>query len=252
MECLVKAGVRKDIIKAICPPILCADVPEGRLGPALDRFLTLDADELILISNVARIDYFKNLDLLVDAAIDLLCKGTPLRVLVTGGGAGDADKRHALRRSIPEAFRARILITEKLDQASMLALFERVRGRGMFVCTSRYETLGITPLEAALSGVCTLSPDLDCVEFSRYFPQEYRYPYSVLGLAGKVAEARAGGWFRNDRLCDHLSERISRRLFEETFMARWKEMSQVAVPCEGTVETPAGEKACFSDEPSGA
>jgi glycosyltransferase involved in cell wall biosynthesis len=222
------------LVKSVCLPLLCPQVRTGRLQPALLRFLDADPAALVLVSDVARIDEFRSLDLIVGAAVELMQGGTSLRVIVTGGDAADASERRSLRQSIPAPLRHRFLITRRLDRSTTLALFRAIRGRGLFVCTSRYETLGASALEAALAGVCTLSPDVGCVEYSRFFPTEVRYHYSVPGLARKIEALRASGAPSDAHFTAHLGERISRQLFEQTFMARWRDMSRAIVACEET------------------
>jgi glycosyltransferase involved in cell wall biosynthesis len=225
---LVQSGVDQSIIRVMSPPILCRDVECAELDPELQRFLLLDTEEVVLVSNVARVDYFKNLEMLVEATLQLIRKGLSVKVMITGGASVEVGKRQALRDLIPEHLQYRFLIIGKLDQAAMFALFERIKNKGIFVCTSRYETLGITPLEAALSGVCTIAPDLHCVELSKYLPEQYKYNYSVEGLVNKLFELKATGGFRSDIQYKYLSKRISRQAFEDSFMTCWSEISKTA------------------------
>lgn len=222
---LVRQGIDDRMISVVSPPILCNAVPETDLGEAMDAFLAKGDDALVLLSNVARVDYFKHQELLVRAAVALHRHGRPVRLLITGGAMGDEYRRQALRDLVPTDLKANVLVTERLDQGRMLALFKRLRCQAIFVCTSRYETLGITPLEAALSGVCTLAPDLDCVELSRHFPAAYRFGYSVAALVDRIAAICDAGAHRGEDLLVHLQKAISQRRFEDTFMAAWRSMS---------------------------
>ena len=88
------------------------------------------------------------------------------------------DRRIALLHGVPAEFQHRFQI---------MAFFKAARGKGIFVCPSRFETLGITPLEAALSGVTTLISDAREVEASQYYPARNRFRANIVDIAD-VAE----------------------------------------------------------------
>lgn len=141
-----------------------------------------------MLSNVARIDYFKNIDLLVKVAIKLLQRNIHIRVIITGGTNDDERERETLFNLVPEKVKHEFLITEKLSQYELYSLFKMVKRKAVFVFTSRYETLGITPLEATLIGVCTIVPKSSLVEASRFYPEKYKFYPSLKGLENKIFE----------------------------------------------------------------
>lgn len=108
--------------------------------------------------SVGMFSAFKNVELLISGCVQARKRGVPLRILVAGDSPDDGVAQKALRARVPREHRAEFLAVGKLSKAHLYALFSLARPNGI-VCSSRYETLGITPLEAALSGVCTLMPD---------------------------------------------------------------------------------------------
>lgn len=119
----------------------------------------------LLFTAVARLSHFKNIEILIDGAVLLLSRGLPITILIAGGDDGEAHSANRVRllQLIPPHFRGNFKIVPKLSKSELYRMFasEEVRKRGVFVCSSRYETLGITPLEAALSGITTVIQDQD-------------------------------------------------------------------------------------------
>jgi len=220
-EVLLRQGLSNDRISVMTPPILGRPLQDVELGARIEGFLQQADGELVLLSNVARVDYFKNLELLIEAACIALGRGHRLRVLITGGAAGDVARREVLLSKVPPPWRGRFLAIERLDQPVMFSLFNRLRGQAVFVCTSRYETLGITPLEAALSGVFTLAPALDWVEFTRFMPAECRYVYGANTLADHLESLVSSRLHTSAHWNAALRDTLSRPRFEDTFMASW-------------------------------
>lgn len=155
----------------------------------------------------------------------------PLRILIAGDSPDDAVAREALRARVPREHRAEFMAVGKLSKTQLYALFSLARPNGIFVCSSRYETLGITPLEAALSGVCTLMPDTDKVEAGRFFPVAHRFLPSSDGLAEAIEFLYAGS-SGVQHLGKELRERIAAEVSEENFqrdtLSAWTHFSRVA------------------------
>ena len=96
------------------------------------------------------------------------------------------DRRIALLHGVPAELQYRFQIMPKFTKTELYGFFETARGKGIFVCPSRFETLGITPVEAALSGVTTLISDAREVEASQYFPAENRFRANIVDIADVV------------------------------------------------------------------
>ncbi|MEU7230516.1 glycosyltransferase [Streptomyces chrestomyceticus] len=228
-EYLVSRGVDERRIRAVRPPIAPSTAPEPLRDDRLGSFV--EEAELLVFTAVARLDYFKNVELLISGCVQARKRGVPLRILIAGDSPDDAAAREALRARVPREHRAEFLAVGKLSKTQLYALFNLARPNGIFVCSSRYETLGITPLEAALSGVCTLMPDTDKVEARRFFPVAHRFLPSSDGLADAIefmhAEPSGVG-----QLGKELRESIAAEISEENFardtLSAWTHFSRVA------------------------
>jgi glycosyltransferase involved in cell wall biosynthesis len=221
---LVSQGVDTARMWGLRPPM---QVPAGTSGP-IDRLVRFaSASDTLLLSAVARIDYFKNLELLVDAGVEILNVNEGVRVLIIGGSREQESTRMALLRRVPAALRARFLVVERLPKDQLYALFRRVRDRAYFVCPSRYETLGITPLEAAVCGVPTLVPDSELVEAARFFPPQNRFRPDLEGLVD-VLTRLVGYQSRPEELRPQgLRYQLSTDLFRRDLLAAWQGISQI-------------------------
>ncbi|KAF4625015.1 hypothetical protein G7Y89_g13156 [Cudoniella acicularis] len=184
---------------------------------------------LLLFTAVARLDFFKNVELLVDAGVELLRRHLPVRVLIAGGEEIEGSRRSAILGCVPAAFKAEFKVVPKLSKDSLYALFDQVRDDGIFVCPSRYETLGITPLEAAMNGVTTIIIDSRNVEASHYFPRENRFEGSVVGLASLVEKFHKEGMQgRGVELQGKIRKQISDEKFRNSFLDAWRSFSKAA------------------------
>jgi glycosyltransferase involved in cell wall biosynthesis len=188
-----------------------------------------------LFTAIARLTVFKNADLLIDGAKILLFRGMDVSVLVAGGDGSKphSDIRARLVERVPSHLRDCVQVVEKIPQEELYTYFnsDRVRETGIFVCSSRYETLGITPLEAALSGVTTVITDSKQVETTRYFPADYRFEASAEELANPLE----GLYRRNLLTCgqdlkSYVEETIEERgSFENEFLKVWRDMSSLSL-----------------------
>ncbi|MFF0224277.1 glycosyltransferase [Streptomyces sp. NPDC004629] len=225
---LVGRGVDETRIRAVRPPIPLLEATELLQDPQLQEFI--DDAELLLFTAVARLDYFKNVELLVDAGVQARDRGIPLRILVVGDDHDDHTMREGLRARVPGRHRAEFLAVGKLAKPQLHALFRQVRKNGIFVCPSRYETLGITPLEAALSGVCTLMTDAETVEARRFFPAEHRFTPTINALVDAVERIHTGH-LTIEQLAKELQDSMSAEISEENFardaLSAWGHFSRV-------------------------
>ncbi|KAF7892916.1 uncharacterized protein EAF02_000454 [Botrytis sinoallii] len=228
---LMERGIDPARIRALNPPIHSMRIYHHHKTANIEELVFFSSSERNLIfTAVARLDYFKNVELLVDSAVSLLDRGKLVRLLIVGGeGTSDTASARLIAR-VPQKHSAHVKITSKIPKDDMYALFDFVRTQGIFVCTSRYETLGITPLEAALSGVTTVMPDCDLVEASRYFPSSFRFDPSVTGLShvleGFLQNALEDSGRELQRFINSL---ISKERFVFDLLTAWSEFSQLAL-----------------------
>ncbi|KAJ8070613.1 hypothetical protein OCU04_000986 [Sclerotinia nivalis] len=230
-EYLMERGIDAMRIRALNPPIHSMKIYSHHKAGNVEELTSFSSSKRTLIfTAVARLDYFKNVELLIDSAVSLLDRGKFVRLLVVGGeGTSDIASPRLLAR-VPQKHNAHVKITSKIPKDDMYALFEYVQTHGIFVCTSRYETLGITPLEAALSGVTTLMPDCDLVEASRYFPSSYRFDPTVFGLSQVLEDfLRQGLGDSGLELQRFINSFISEERFVYDLLTAWSEFSQHAL-----------------------
>lgn len=223
---LLRSGIDQARIRKLSPPI---QLMSESLIPVFNKTSLInfpDPDGLLLFTTVARLDFFKNVELLLDSGLELLGRGLAINVFVAGDDERHDERRYALLRRIPPRFCHRFRIMPKLTKTDLYALFIAVRARAIFVCPSRYETLGITPLEAALSGVTTIISDAKEVEASQYFPAENRFPPNAQELADLVEgfiSRDVGGY--GDRLARQIKNVLCERDFELDLLRAWSDFS---------------------------
>jgi glycosyltransferase involved in cell wall biosynthesis len=225
---LLKRGISERRIFAVTPPVNPLTSSTTELDPAIIKFIQ-DAN-ILLYTAVARLDYFKRVDLLVDAGVRLMERGLRANVLIIGGDGNDDHLRKALIQNVPRVYLNRFLVTQRLERDQLHLLFRLARSRSIFVCPSRYETLGITPLEAALSGVCTVISDSTLVEASRFFPPYLKFDPTVDGLVRLIEGL---GLDALDRDGEHLrwvrERRVSKTGFERDLILAWRVFSSLAL-----------------------
>lgn len=187
---LLKSGVPRIKIFRASPPSVSTIYKENKEVPQFDRDSIGNKDparprhrNLHVICATSRIDSFKNIVRLVDAADRLISAGTPINLSLFVGTVEEQATRQVLFNFMSERLRANSIISARLPHSRLLELFAQNQSHGVFVCSSVYETLGITPLEAILSGLTTLVPDEpDRIGVTEYVTQEHRYTPTVDGL----------------------------------------------------------------------
>ncbi|GAA4232449.1 hypothetical protein GCM10022254_32340 [Actinomadura meridiana] len=111
-------------------------------------------------------------------------------VIVIGGSTDDPD-RQRLRSSLPAELAKSYLFLEKLPRQLLVnGLFPYLVSNTtatIFVCSSRYDLVPYTVLEAARSGLCTIVPSGGLVGASEYLPTEYQFRPTPSGLASRIS-----------------------------------------------------------------
>ena len=215
-------GVEGRFIHRIHPP-LESNAVNGLSGEGarLRNFIARGDSHLVLCTACSRLDAFKNVELFVRAALGLTKSGLDLRALVIGGPPDDGQRRRLeglVDGGLAHCFR----FSPRVSRDDLAHLLDDLAGRGIFVCPSRYETCGLTPLEAAARGVCTLVADTpDRVEAAMLVPPRHRFTPTVEGLAAVVRQLAGGGRLRiEDRVLDE-GARAGSLDFDARFIAAW-------------------------------
>lgn len=222
---LEKAGLRSIRFIYLHPPIGVPPCNDPIILPKAIQDFIFGA-ELILFTAVARLDYFKNVELVVQSGLELLEMGVAVRILVVGDPEDDNSRRRSLRESIPAEKRALFMVSPRLDKDQLYALFTATRRNGVFLCPSRYETLGITPLEAAASGVATLVTETPNVEALNFMPASCRVPQNALCIASRVLAIYCDGisvWAETVKR--HVRAATSLEGFRHDLLTAWAKMS---------------------------
>ncbi|KAG8156890.1 hypothetical protein KVR01_013303 [Diaporthe batatas] len=222
---LENAGLNTNRFNYLHPPIGVPPCNDPTILPTAMQHFIHGAD-LVLLTAVARLDYFKNVELTIQAGLELLKAGTPVRVLVVGDPEADSSRRRALLEPVSADLHAHFMVAPRLPKDKLYALFRAVRRSGVFLCTSRYETLGITPLEAAAAGVATLVTETPNVEALAFVPAGCRVPQEAAAIAARVQAIRRDGvpaWA--EMVKRHVRPATSLEGFREDLLAAWAGMS---------------------------
>lgn len=223
---LESVGINKRQFLQLTPPIEPTVAPERPLPLHIEQMA--HEAEILLFTAVARLDYFKNVQMIVQAGLKLVEKKFPIHVLIAGDPNEKTDAREQLRQMIPPQYRPRFLLVPKLPKHDLYALMARVKHNSIFICPSRYETLGITPLEAAATGVATLITDSTNVEAASYFPPTSRIELSADAIGDKVLEIhREGIAAYGSTLKMSIEHQTSPIKFRQDLLRAWAKMSTV-------------------------
>ena len=220
---LQQHGIRHTRIGKIYPPLELNSTrtADSKTSARLRHFISEAGRQFILCTACARLDAFKNVELLVQTAVCLIESGLALRVLVIGGTPKDKHRRR-LRSLAGEHLKDRFCFAPKIPRGDLASLLDILVGRGVFVCPSRYETCGLTPLEAAARGLCTLVADApDRVEAARLVPPNHRFAPTVEALGAAVRRLEADPQaLVGERVLD-VRAKISSMTFSEQFISTW-------------------------------
>ena len=208
----------------ITPPIHKAVAGGYSLPPHVDEFTRQTS--LLLFTAVARLDIFKNVQLVVEAGLQLLDQRVPASVLVAGDPTEYDSRRNELRQLVPQELLERFMIIPKLTPNALFGLFAATQRNGIFICPSRYETLGITPLEAATSGTTTLIVDSENVEAASYFPSTYRFKSNPSAIAEACQSIKSEGVAYHGAIVQsYVSQRVDFGQFQRDLLNSWKQVS---------------------------
>ncbi|WP_263707763.1 glycosyltransferase [Shouchella tritolerans] len=223
---ITKNGFDQRNIFRIIPPVSLPNVKDIILRDEILQFIATKKDEMLLISTAARVDYFKNFDFLIKVSVKILEDGVPLKVLIAGDPKEKEENRIALTNLIPDHLKEYFLVIETLPQNELYSLFKLCRNKATFVCSSRYETLGITPLEAALIGVYTIIPNSKLVEASQYFSEEDKFYYVSDQLENILKRIYDEKRYISNHQSLNISELISYKYFEKTLLKSLQKIEQ--------------------------
>ncbi len=186
---LVSKGVPLSRVRRLPPPVSGRRGSDVRCLPEpLAGFLRERGPQgLVAITAVARLDYFKNIELFVEGCGLAIGDGHLDRALVVGGFELDPE-RERLKSLVPPDISDRILLTPRIGHDVLAeSLFPALAGAGIFVCTSRFDLVPYTVLEAARVGLATAVPDHGNVGAAEYLPTEFLYSGSRESLAVLLA-----------------------------------------------------------------
>jgi glycosyltransferase involved in cell wall biosynthesis len=137
----------------------CKKTGTRNIGDLGDQFF--DGDRCFVVGTIARLDYQKNIQLLIDAVSVLKNRTKPfpigeqqctLKLIVIGWGPeGEFLSKEVENRKLGDS----IKFIGEVPHASKL-----LRGFDLFVMTSRYEGLPYSLLEASLAGIPVISTDV--------------------------------------------------------------------------------------------
>ncbi|EEU34920.1 uncharacterized protein NECHADRAFT_39691 [Fusarium vanettenii 77-13-4] len=225
-QILEHEGLDPSRFQVLRPPI---GVPRCRervdLSQQIKEFV--ESSSILLFTAVARLDYFKNVDLLVETCLILIARGQPARLLVVGDPENNSTRRQALLASVPADKRNNFLVLPRLPKDHLYTLFALVRLKAIFLCPSRYETLGITPLEAAACGVTTFITETPNIGALAFLPPRCRVGSDAKSLASSVEDAYEDGIQKSSAMIEtYVRKRTSFEGFRQDLLHAWAKMSK--------------------------
>jgi len=182
---LISQGIPTVRVLRAAPPVVVHSSESGEDDPPqqVEEFIDNASKGLLLLTAASRLDDFKNIRDLVDAASRLRGEGLDIFVLIAGDSHDRTTERDALKSRILHSQDEFFLFVERFPRKQMLNVFRRARGIGVFVFSSVFETFGMTPLEALCCGLTTVVPDLPrWIGVAEYIPSHLRFKPGVEGL----------------------------------------------------------------------
>ncbi|HTI67516.1 MAG TPA: glycosyltransferase [Caulobacteraceae bacterium] len=188
VQSLLRADVPRSRVRFLMPT--APYLPEAEpLPESAERWLA-DRSETRLFTACARIDSFKNLSEIVEACKVLESGGKQASAFIAAGGAPDADRyRDHVRGAGLQ--RSSIYVSARLRPGQLNSLFTRAAAWAPFVFPSKYETLGMTPLQAKYHGCSVLCRDDRAhVGVANFLKSHELYQNGPVGLASSLAAWR--------------------------------------------------------------
>ncbi|MFE6127034.1 hypothetical protein ACFQ6Q_01990 [Streptomyces sp. NPDC056437] len=175
---LNRQGISAGQCSVLPPPLPSHAASSGPDAPGpVASWIEKAAGRTLLISTAARADGFKNLDAVIDTYRVIEGRGDRAALYLACGSRQGAREVEELRQHVPPPLRRHCVIGPRLPHAGMLSAFRSLAGRGIFLFTSRYETLGFTPLEAMSQGLAVAVPAPPTpIGMRDYVPPEFLYP----------------------------------------------------------------------------
>ncbi|MEV8597796.1 hypothetical protein [Streptomyces sp. NPDC052012] len=173
-------GIPAGRVTALAQPL---DGALGRAPLPAELGALREESGLVAVTAVSRLDHFKNVELFVDGCRVAIENGHLGRAVVIGGFPQDAE-RERLRARLPRELREAFVFTPRMSRDTLVGrVFPSLAGNGVFVCSSRFDLVPYTALEATRSGLCTLAPALAGVGVQEMLPEAYRFQATPAGLA---------------------------------------------------------------------
>jgi glycosyltransferase involved in cell wall biosynthesis len=190
---LRRAGVPPWRIHRLPPPVAAekglSSVPD-ELRDLVGRLTARGSP--VAVTAVARLDSFKNVELFVLGCVLALRQRTIAGALVVGGLPHEPE-RDRLAALVPPDLSGLVRFLPRQPRAAVAGwLFPALAERGVFACTSRFDLVPYTVLEAARAGLTTLVPDSPYVGAAAYLPERYRFRPDPHGLAAAFRDVGLG------------------------------------------------------------
>jgi len=187
---LGRQGITYDRLIALPRPL--ASPPSG---PTADLPVTLaplvNEPGPIALTAVARLSQFKNVELFVQGCCLALENGVIRHAALIGGDPVD-DERQRLAALVPTHLRERFTFCARVSHQTLVGdIFGPLAGRAVFVCSSWFDLVPYTALEAARAGLCVLVPDLPTVGARDDLPSRYRFHPTPQGLTHRLQTVQA-------------------------------------------------------------
>ncbi|MEX5712363.1 hypothetical protein AB1484_29810 [Parafrankia sp. FMc6] len=175
-------GIHPRRISEIPRPLELPAVNDVDTPPQPLQGLLATAD-VTAVTAVSQLNHFKNVELFVLGCCLALDSGDIDFAVMVGGPERDTE-RERIRQLVPGHLKDVFAFFPRLGhQALVRDLFRGLAGRGIFVCSSRFDLVPYTALEAARAGLCTIVADLPTVGARESVPDRYRFRPTPAGLA---------------------------------------------------------------------
>lgn len=203
-------------IRALAQPLEDDATTDGRHSDVARAAEILPENGFVALTAVSRFDGFKRVELFVEGAAQAVAARAVEHVVVIGGEPVD-ERRESLMSMIPISIRPAFTFLPRVPHSLLVrGLFPSLAGRGVFVCSSRFDLVPYTVLEAARVGLCTIVPDIDTVGSSAYLPPNYRYAPTSSDLTALLSRLARDG--RTLRAFASVGESIARGTSDEAFL----------------------------------